>query len=175
MKRLCLAIGMLLSIALGFNEVQAQTSMRSVVGVGAQQTEENGLLRISGTFGQAIIGTQAVATQTTHQGFWGPLARTTSTSGQAVAGLPAGHLGVRATENPFTTTTQLEVYLPQSGVMTVRLYDGLGREVAVLYESETDAGTHRIVLDGTHLSSGRYVVSVINGGEQQSLSLLLVQ
>lgn len=175
MKRLCLAIGMLLGIALGFSEARAQMSMRTVLGVGAQQTEDNGLLRISGTFGQAIIGTQTVATQTTHQGFWGPMARTSSTPGQAVAGLPAGHLGLRATENPFTTTTELEVYLPGSGVTTVRLYDGLGREVEVLYEGETSAGTHRIVLDGTHLSSGRYVVSVINGGEQQSLSLLLVQ
>jgi hypothetical protein len=40
------------------------------------------------------------------------------------------------------------------------VYDGLGRRVAVLYDGAVEAGAHALVLDGSSLPAGVYVVRV---------------
>ena len=178
MKPLCLAIGMLLGGMLGLSKVMAQVhTAQTVVGSGAQHTLSNGVYTISGTFGQPIIGTRTIAEKTTFQGFWLPIARTASaeTPTPPVAGSGADQIMLRATENPFSTSTELVLYLPQSGEVSVRLYDGVGREVGVLLEGTQTAGTHRIPLDAHALSSGHYVVHLVSGTTFRSLPLLLVE
>ncbi|MCB0713208.1 MAG: T9SS type A sorting domain-containing protein [Ignavibacteriae bacterium] len=178
MKRFCLALSVLLGVVLGFSKIVAQVqATRTVVGAGAQHTSNSGTYTIVATFGQPIIGTRTIAEKTTYQGFWGPLARSVSEANETfpVAGSANDQLLLRATENPFSTSTELLVYIPQSGEISLRLFDGLGREVRVLLEGEQSVGTYRITLNADALPSGHYMVNLTSGNEHQSLPLLLVQ
>jgi subtilisin family serine protease len=61
--------------------------------------------------------------------------------------------------NPFNPATIIEYSLAKSSLVNVKVYDALGREIAVLLNNIRDAGTHRIEFDlNFHkgLSSGVY-------------------
>ncbi len=66
--------------------------------------------------------------------------------------------------NPFSETTTIELTIPETGPVTVVLYDVLGRRVAVLVDDVRAAGLHRAVLDGASLPSGIYLVRMVAGG-----------
>lgn len=57
--------------------------------------------------------------------------------------------------NPFNPTTQLRFALSESGPVTLRVYDTLGREVATLVEGVMPAGTHVVTWDGSDEAGGR--------------------
>jgi hypothetical protein len=62
-----------------------------------------------------------------------------------------------------------------SGVVTLRVYNTLGQEVAVLQNGEQDAGFHEVVFDGTRLGSGVYFYRIQTGSFVQSMKLLLLR
>ena len=59
--------------------------------------------------------------------------------------------------NPFTATATLRFTLPDADVVTLRVYDVLGREVATLVDGAREAGAHAATFDGRDLPSGTYV------------------
>ena len=59
--------------------------------------------------------------------------------------------------NPFTTTTTLHYELPRAEQVTLRVYDVLGREVAMLVDREQEAGFYNVEFDGSALSPGVYL------------------
>ena len=58
--------------------------------------------------------------------------------------------------NPFNPSTKLSFVISQLSLVTLRVYDLLGREVAVLVNEEKPAGTYEINFDASGLSSGVY-------------------
>ena len=58
--------------------------------------------------------------------------------------------------NPFNPTTTIGYEIPASGYVNLRVFDVLGREVAVLVDGERQAGTYSVPFDGGHLASGIY-------------------
>jgi hypothetical protein len=65
--------------------------------------------------------------------------------------------------------------LPKNSVVTLRVYNTLGQEVAVLQNGEQDAGFHEVVFDGTRLGSGVYFYRIQTGTFVQSMKLLLLR
>ena len=59
--------------------------------------------------------------------------------------------------NPFNPTTTISFDLRQSSSITLRVYDMLGREVAVLASGDFPAGHFEAMWDATGFSSGVYV------------------
>ncbi|MEL6771233.1 MAG: FG-GAP-like repeat-containing protein [Bacteroidota bacterium] len=59
--------------------------------------------------------------------------------------------------NPFRNDATLALALPEAQAVRVALYDVLGREVALLHEGTTPAGTLTLRVDGARLASGVYV------------------
>lgn len=60
--------------------------------------------------------------------------------------------------NPFNPYTTIEFYLPEPAIVSIQVYDILGREVAVLMDrSLMDEGDQVADFDGTELSSGIYI------------------
>jgi len=59
--------------------------------------------------------------------------------------------------NPFNPTTQIQYSLPQSGFVTLKVYDIMGREVSTLVSRQQQAGIHNINFDASHLASGVYI------------------
>ncbi|MBI5020719.1 MAG: S8 family serine peptidase [Ignavibacteriales bacterium] len=59
--------------------------------------------------------------------------------------------------NPFNPSTTLSFDLAEDAVVTLKVYDVIGQEIAVLMNNEDrSAGTHQIRFDASSLSSGVY-------------------
>ena len=67
--------------------------------------------------------------------------------------------------NPFNPTTNIEFSLKSASHVTLKVFDVLGRQVAVLADEYKTAGSYRIGYDAGMLSSGiyYYTLSTDNG------------
>jgi hypothetical protein len=59
--------------------------------------------------------------------------------------------------NPFNPITEIRYGLAKSGLVTLRVFDLLGREQARLVNSEQSPGIYSVPFDGSKLSSGLYL------------------
>ena len=60
--------------------------------------------------------------------------------------------------NPFNPATTIEFALEKRGPVNLSVYDMLGRSIAVLVDSEMNAGTHSVAFNASHLPSGLYII-----------------
>lgn len=58
--------------------------------------------------------------------------------------------------NPFNPGTQISYSLPVASLVSIKLYDVLGREIKELVNQVQPAGSHRVYLDAAELNSGIY-------------------
>jgi hypothetical protein len=66
--------------------------------------------------------------------------------------------------NPFNPTTVINYQIPKDGVVTVKVYDVLGNEVATLVNGYKTTGQYSVSFDGSKLSSGVYFYQLrVNG------------
>jgi hypothetical protein len=77
--------------------------------------------------------------------------------------------------NPFNPATLIEFQLHHAGEVSLRVYDVLGREVAVLANGTLNAGTYRVPFDGRQLASGIYYYRLVAGSFTDSKRMLLVK
>ncbi len=59
--------------------------------------------------------------------------------------------------NPFNPSTTIKFDLPEPGRVKLSIYNILGEEVAVLIDSEKEAGYHAVAFDGSRYASGLYI------------------
>ena len=67
--------------------------------------------------------------------------------------------------NPFNPSTVISYQLTGNSMVSLRVFDALGREVAVLVDELKSAGNHQVTFDATGLASGVYYY-VLNADEQ---------
>jgi|WetSurMetagenome_2_1015567.scaffolds.fasta_scaffold58942_1 hypothetical protein len=58
--------------------------------------------------------------------------------------------------NPFNPTTSIKFSIPNSGLVTLKVYDILGREIAELVNQVKSAGTYIVDYNASKLTSGIY-------------------
>lgn len=58
--------------------------------------------------------------------------------------------------NPFNPTTNISFQLPESDMVSLKVYDMIGREIAVLVNEVLSAGQHAATFDAASLPSGVY-------------------
>jgi minor extracellular serine protease Vpr len=66
--------------------------------------------------------------------------------------------------NPFNPSTVISFQLPLKSLVTLKVYDILGREVATIVNEVIEAGSYNVQFDGSKLSSGIYFYT-LNAGE----------
>jgi hypothetical protein len=59
--------------------------------------------------------------------------------------------------NPFNPMTKLSFVIGHSSLVSLKVFDVLGREVATILNKEMDPGFHQITFDATDLASGVYI------------------
>lgn len=78
-------------------------------------------------------------------------------------GSPVGYLLKQNYPNPFNPKTIITYQIPVEGFVTLKLYDVLGNEVSTLINEKKLAGTYKVELDGSKLSSGIYFYKITSG------------
>jgi len=77
--------------------------------------------------------------------------------------------------NPFNPSTEIKFTIPERAIVTLKVYDILGKEVAILVNGEQTAGSHSIVFDASHLSSGTYIYRLSAGDKIQVKKMVLLK
>ncbi|MFA7419153.1 MAG: YCF48-related protein [Melioribacteraceae bacterium] len=77
--------------------------------------------------------------------------------------------------NPFNASTNIKYSLPASGYVSIKIYDVLGREVAVLANEEKKPGIYEVSLNASHLSSGLYLYKMQSGNYTETKKLILMK
>lgn len=65
--------------------------------------------------------------------------------------------------NPFNPTTSIKFDMPKDGQLSLKVYDLLGKEVAVLFDGVKQAGFYEATFNGTSLASGVYFYKMVSG------------
>jgi len=77
--------------------------------------------------------------------------------------------------NPFNPTTTIQFAVPRQALVTIKLYDILGREVRTLVNEEKSPGNYKVLFDAAGLASGTYFYRLEAAGsfvETKKLMLL---
>ncbi len=77
--------------------------------------------------------------------------------------------------NPFNPTTVINFSIPQSGLVTVKVYNTLGQEVAELVNSVKNAGTFEVTFDASNLTSGMYIYKISSGNFTATKKMMLLK
>ena len=77
--------------------------------------------------------------------------------------------------NPFNPSTTIRYAIPNGGLVTLKVYDILGREVATLVNEEKPAGTYQVSFDASSLSSGIYFYRLKSGEFEQTKKFVLMK
>ncbi len=75
--------------------------------------------------------------------------------------------------NPFNPATTIRFTIAERRSTVLKVYDLLGREVAVLVSGELDPGEHAVRFDGSRLPSGLYVCRMAAGGYTALTTMIL--
>jgi uncharacterized delta-60 repeat protein len=77
--------------------------------------------------------------------------------------------------NPFNPTTHFGFRIANFGLVTLKVFDVLGREVATLVNENLQAGSYEKTFDATGLASGIYIYRLTAGAQSISKKLLLTK
>jgi subtilisin-like proprotein convertase family protein len=78
--------------------------------------------------------------------------------------------------NPFNPSTQIKFSVPKATQVSLKVYDILGKEVAVLVNNETkQAGFHTVDFNASHLASGVYFYKIDAGDYSSVKKMMLVK
>lgn len=77
--------------------------------------------------------------------------------------------------NPFNPTTTISYAIPQDGMVTLKIYDALGREVKTLVNEFKQTGRYTTEFDASTLSSGVYIYKLASDKYSSVKKMLLVK
>jgi hypothetical protein len=78
--------------------------------------------------------------------------------------------------NPFNPTTDIKFELPKDNFVTVKVYNAIGEEVAVLINNEwKTTGRYSVKFDGSNLASGIYFYSIHAGNFKDTKKMVLIK
>ncbi len=77
--------------------------------------------------------------------------------------------------NPFNPTTNISFALPNDGMVTLKVFDVLGREVKSLVNEVRVAGSYSEIFDAANLASGMYFYKLESGNFVQTKKMLVLQ
>jgi subtilisin family serine protease len=97
-----------------------------------------------------------------------------STDIQPPAGTPIAFSLGQNYPNPFNPSTVIDYVIPRTTIVTLEVFDILGRLVRTLAGGEQGFGPHSVRFDGTGLSSGVYFYRLRADGQAQTKKLMML-
>jgi hypothetical protein len=77
--------------------------------------------------------------------------------------------------NPFNPSTLIKYNLPQAGFVNLAVYNSIGEEVALLVNSQMEAGIHEISFNAGNLPSGIYIYRLQMNDQLSAKKMLLTK
>lgn len=77
--------------------------------------------------------------------------------------------------NPFNPSTTISYQIPKDGIVTLKIFDILGSEVATLVNEEKVAGHYEVNFNASSLASGVYIYTLQVNGFSSSKKMLLLK
>jgi hypothetical protein len=77
--------------------------------------------------------------------------------------------------NPFNPTTTINFQIPKTDLVTMKLYDVLGREVMTLVNGVMEKGSHSTEVNASRLASGVYIYRMESGSFTQVRKMMFLK
>ncbi|MHB8403635.1 MAG: T9SS type A sorting domain-containing protein [Bacteroidia bacterium] len=77
--------------------------------------------------------------------------------------------------NPFNPTTTISYSIQKQGLVTLKVYNILGQEVATLVNKDQTAGKYAVSFDASKLASGVYIYKLTSGNNLAVKKLMLLK
>jgi len=159
---------------LGFANAQNEVKS-SVLGSGGGVTS-NGSFHIMSTLGPTLMGTTSNASNTIHAGFWFQTIDIFTSIEQIPSETTPEEFRLEQNyPNPFNPKTTIEFTLPNQSVVSLTLYDILGREIEVLLDDELKSGVYKVTYQADDLPSGIYFYRIQADGFIKAKKLTLLK
>ena len=106
-----------------------------------------------------------------------PIMVTSSTNVEhrELSGLPEANFLFQNYPNPFNSYSIIRFLLFQREVVTVKVFDVLGKEIAVLVDGWLDAGEYSVPFEADDLPTGLYFCRLTTPTFSQTRSMLLMR
>lgn len=111
---------------------------------------------------------------TSRKVYWNRLGQTTNVNNVSNE-IPNEYELFQNYPNPFNPVTNIKFSLVESGLVSLKIYDVLGKEVAVLLNENKQAGVYEFQFDASKLSSGVYFYTLQTGDFIQTKRMTLVK
>jgi len=77
--------------------------------------------------------------------------------------------------NPFNPSTTIKYQLPKTSLVTIKVFDVLGNEIATLVNEELPAGEYEVEFDASGLTSGVYFYKLTSGDDIETRKMILIK
>ena len=77
--------------------------------------------------------------------------------------------------NPFNPTTTIGYVLPERSVVSLKVYDIMGKEVLTLVNADQPSGYYAVQVNGTNLASGVYYFRLKTNAFTQTKKMVLLK
>ncbi len=77
--------------------------------------------------------------------------------------------------NPFNNSTVIRYAIPKEGLVTLKIYDIIGEEVATLVNETRQAGNYQVAFNSEDLTSGVYFYRLQAGDFVQTRKMILLK
>lgn len=89
--------------------------------------------------------------------------------------LPESRILAQNFPNPFSSTSEIQVTLPQSSIVTLKIFDMLGREVKTVHTGALSAGAHSFTISAADLPNGVYAYQIETGNSHQTRMMTVIK
>jgi uncharacterized delta-60 repeat protein len=114
-------------------------------------------------------------TGSTSGNWWGTLTTIKYTPSSRVLNTPRSFSLLQNSPNPFYYATSIRYTVPQSGHVTLKVYNLMGQEVASLVSGEHVSGRYNVSWGGEQVPSGVYIYRLQGNGFTETKKLVLLK
>lgn len=98
-----------------------------------------------------------------------------ATDVEKLEGTPSTYELAQNYPNPFNPSTTINFSIPEAGMVSIKIYDILGKEVASLINEQKESGIYTVTFDASNLPTGTYIYKISSGNFTSSRKMLLLK
>lgn len=106
---------------------------------------------------------------------YAPAAATSGVEDKKESFLPGSFALGQNYPNPFNPSTTINYQIPQDGIVTLKIFDVLGREISTLVNEFQNKGNYSVSFNGSGLASGIYVYQLRTSGSSSVKKMMLAK